>query len=526
MRSKLVRGALPLLAAAALGAPEGARAQAFRPSLAVVQLNDVYRIDAVEEGRAGGLGRVVTVVERTKAETGLPVRVFHAGDMIAPSLESQYFEGRQMIDALNFVHAAAPLVVVPGNHEFDSSRPGMLAGAIRRSRFPWLAANVALNTGDAAVDARLQRDTVFEANGVRVGVFSLTFLDRPRSYATHDSAFVRIAEERIRALEGRADVIVGLTHLALETDREIARLRRRHPKLVWIAGGHEHFLIREEMTRDAALITKGDSNARRVWRVTLGREGRRAAARAEAVALNESVAVDSAYRRQVTDVWMDSLRAVLPVVDDTIGRTAVRMDASEDVVRNAESAWGNWLTDLMRTAFPSDTADIAVLNGGALRIDDVLPEGPIRYEHLARSFGFPTRVALVTLAGSDVRAMLENSVSGGRGEGRFLQVSGLKVRFDRSRPEGQRVLDAQVCRGDACAPLDPARAYRVAVPDYLFGDGDGYTFRARATNVFPPGPELRLTAFDALLTAYSRGQAISPRVEGRLVDATPGAQHH
>ena len=524
MRKKLVRAALPWVAAAALALPGAALAQGFRPSLVVVQLNDVYRIDAVEEGRAGGLGRVVTLLERTKRETGLPVRVVHAGDMIAPSLESQYFDGRQMIDALNFVHAAAPLIVVPGNHEFDSSRPAMLAGALRLSRFPWLAANVTLDTGDPAADGRLGRDTVVEANGLRVGIFTLTYLDRARSYATHDSAFVRIAEEQIRRLERRADVIVGLTHLALETDREIARLRARHPKLVWIAGGHEHFLIREEMTRGSALITKGDSNARRVWRVTLGREGRRPAVRAEAVALDASVAVDEGYRTRVTEAWMDSLRARLPVIDDTIGRTAARMDASEDVVRNTESAWGSWLADLMRTAFPTDTADIAVLNGGAMRIDDVIPEGAVRYEHLARTFGFPTRVGLVTLAGRDVRAMLENSVSGGRGEGRFLQVSGLRVRFDRSRPEGRRVLDAQVCRGDACAPLDDARPYRVAAPDYILGGGDRYTFHQAATNLVPPGPELRLMAFDALLGAYARGQAIAPRVEGRLVDATPGAQ--
>jgi 5'-nucleotidase len=175
----------------------------------------------------------------------------------------------------------------------------------------------------------------------------------------------------------------------------------------------------------------------------------------------------------------------------------------------------------MRTVFPTMPADVAVLNGGALRIDDVFG-GEIRWEHLARSFGFPTRVGLVSLRGRDLReTVLEHSVSGGRGEGRFLQVSGLKVRFDRSRPEGQRILDVQVQRGSGWAPLADDSVYVVAVPDYLYGGGDAYTFIQRAITRVPPGPDVKLTAFDALSSAYARGQPITPRVEGRLVDVTP-----
>ena len=513
---------LPALAAA-LAAAAPAVAQDARP-LTVFQINDVYRIDAVENGLAGGIGRVVTLARRA-GEGGAPVMSLHAGDFIAPSLESQYFEGRQMIDALNYLHDAAPMLAVPGNHEFDSSRPGMLAGAVRRSRFPWLAGNLTLSTGDSLVDRRVGRDTVVTApNGLRIGVFTLTFIDRPRTYAKADSAFVTIAEAQIRELERKgADVIVGLTHLALETDREIAKLRARHPKFLWIAGGHEHFVIHQPMTRGSALITKGASNARTIWRITLSRQGRRAPTiTADTVPLDASVAVDPGYLASVQRPWADSIRARIPIFDQPIGVSATAMDASEETVRNAESAWGNWLADQMRGAFKGVETDAAVLNGGAMRSDDVLRD-TLRYEHLARTFGFPTRVGVVWLRGRDVRAMLENSVSGGRGEGRFLQVSGLRVRFDRSRPEGQRVLDVQVRRGDAWAPLDPTAEYAVAVPDYLYEGGDSYSFGQAATRKLPPGSELRLMAFDALLAAWAAGRPIAPTVEGRLVDETPRA---
>ncbi|HYH78271.1 MAG TPA: 5'-nucleotidase C-terminal domain-containing protein [Longimicrobium sp.] len=516
LSARAAAAAAALLLAAAPGA-----AQRTGPTLSVLQLNDVYRIDAVQNGQAGGLGRVVTLAHQAKA-AGTETMVFHAGDAIAPSLESRYFGGLQMVAALNHLHAAAPLLFVPGNHEFDERRQGSFVAAVKASRFPWLAGNLALSTGDDAVDRALGRDTLLVTRGgLKVGVFTLTFIDSPRDWARADSAFVQDAERMIAALERRgAEVIVGLTHLDRATDREISRLRRRHPRFAWISGGHEHYRLSDPLSDSTALITKGQSNARGIWRVTLSRAGRRGMATAEAIAIDSTIAIDPGYQAQVADVWQARLLERVPFLNAVIGRSETMMDATEETVRNAESAWGNWLADQMRTAFPSIRTDAAVLNGGAMRVDDAFGD-TLRWEHLARTFGFPTRVALVTLRGSEVKAMLENGVSGGQGEGRFLQLSGLKVAFDRSRPDGQRVLDVQVQRDSAWAPLAADGTYVVAVPDYLYGGGDRYTFAARAVAKVEPGPDLKLIAFDALSAAYARGQAIAPRVEGRLIDRTP-----
>ncbi|HYR10365.1 MAG TPA: hypothetical protein VEQ60_21500, partial [Longimicrobium sp.] len=62
------------LAYALLLAALPARAQEFRAAATFVQINDVYRIDAVENGTVGGLGRVMTVAERARRATGAPVR--------------------------------------------------------------------------------------------------------------------------------------------------------------------------------------------------------------------------------------------------------------------------------------------------------------------------------------------------------------------------------------------------------------------------------------------------------------------
>src|SRR5690349_518557 len=88
------------------------RANAAKPTteLIVVQLNDIYRLDAVRAGKRGGLARVVTLLRRLKDQNpGVPVIVVHAGDFLSPSLESNLFHGIQMVDAMNFINQVADL---------------------------------------------------------------------------------------------------------------------------------------------------------------------------------------------------------------------------------------------------------------------------------------------------------------------------------------------------------------------------------------------------------------------------------
>jgi hypothetical protein len=49
--------------------------------------------------------------------------------------------------------------------------------------------------------------------------------------------------------------------------------------------------------------------------------------------------------------------------------------------------------------------------------------------------------------------------------------------------------------------------------------GDRYVFHNRAVMSLPPGPDVRLIAFDALSAAYARGEAIAPKLEGRITEA-------
>lgn len=61
----------------------------------------------------------------------------------------------------------------------------------------------------------------------------------------------------------------------------------------------------------------------------------------------------------------------------------------------------------------------------------------------------------------------------------LLQVSGLKIVYDLSQPEGSRVVSLKVrccdCEVPVYEELDDEKFYRIAVISFLVTGGDGYT---------------------------------------------------
>ncbi|MGH9883110.1 MAG: metallophosphoesterase, partial [Pyrinomonadaceae bacterium] len=87
----------------------------------LLQLNDVYQFEPVDQGAHGGIARVMTLKKDIQKES--PNTLFLlAGDTISPSVESITYKGAQMIDAWN---TAGIDYATFGNHEFDFG-PGVL----------------------------------------------------------------------------------------------------------------------------------------------------------------------------------------------------------------------------------------------------------------------------------------------------------------------------------------------------------------------------------------------------------------
>ena len=480
-----------------------------------IHLNDIYRVGTVEDGKRGGLSRVVTLVRALQAE-GRDVRILHGGDFLYPSLESQLWSGQQMVDAMNFVNAVAPLYVVPGNHEFDPRGPESLAAALNASEFTWVGDNLRFDTGDPRADAALRHGFTFGAGGRTVGVFSLTLHPddggNTRSYLAFEDDYATVAERAVQALDEKgADLIIGVTHLHMWQDVELAKLKARYPKLAFIVGGHEHEPQYSPGAAGAAIVMKGASNARVIWQIDVDFDasgGYRVEERR--IDINENVALDPAYE-VLAAKWRGQLLEKYPFLEARVGTAALPMDAREQQIRSSESSWGNFITDQMRVAFGEPVADLAFLNSGTLRIDDFI-EDDILFEDIGRTFGFSSLLRYTTVTGAEFKRIMEAGYRGGPvAQGYFPQVSGFRICVDQGRPEFDRIVSLQVPIGDGWAEIAAEDEYVLVVPDFIYGGGDGYEipqdrFASR------PASELKYLVLDAILRAQGAGESVGEAV--------------
>jgi 5'-nucleotidase len=238
----------------------------------------------------------------------------------------------------------------------------------------------------------------------------------------------------------------------------------------------------------------------------------------ESVVIDESIPADPEFTRNIEDFYRAKLREDRPYLDTVISTIPDRCyDGTEEAVRDRESDWGDLLADTMRKAFKGVTADVAVLNGGSIRIDDTIC-GRITFENLERTFAYETPVVLVKIKGADLKKfILEDSANSKRGDGRFLQVSGVSFRRDFSAAGSDRLKDLQLQSGRRSTSFADNKTYVVAVNKYIFDCGDGYKFRQSITNYIPAGADLRALTY-AALKAQVKGKKMKQLVAGRIID--------
>ena len=274
------------------------------------------------------------------------MRILHGGDFLFPSLESQLWDGEQIVEAMNFLDELAPMYVVPGNHEFDSRSSDAIVARVPESSFDWIVDNMRLMTGVSAVDDSMRTGFTFSIGGKLIGVFGLTLHPEhggnSRDYIEYDDGYVQKAEQIIEQFEADgADLILGLTHLHLASDIEIAKLKRRHPMFKFIVGGHEHEVQRHSGDANTADVMKGASNARTIWQIDVTFSAGGTEVSSQQIDIDQSIAIDPEYQ-VIADKWRGKLLELVPFLASRIGYAATPLDGREASVRNGDSNWGGF----------------------------------------------------------------------------------------------------------------------------------------------------------------------------------------
>ncbi|HEU5219383.1 MAG TPA: bifunctional metallophosphatase/5'-nucleotidase [Gemmatimonadales bacterium] len=461
----------------------------------LLHINDVYEITPVEAGRSGGLARVATVLARLRQENPA-TRMLLAGDFVSPSAigtarqSGERLAGRQMIAVLN---AAGLDVATLGNHEFDISE-AQLAQRIQESRFAYLSTNVTDSAGRPLLGIPrhlILRVTDARGRVARVALVGATVdqVHRPNlRYLPNVDALRR----EIALVRDSADAIVALTHLRLADDVILADSL---PELDLILGGHEHENWAVRRGDRFTPIIKADANVRSVAIIDVAvRPGARPFVNWRLVTITDSIPEQpevAAEARRWTAIAYDAFRKDGLEPERVIATLPVPLDAREAIIRNGENGFTAMLTQAL--LHEASGADVALMNSGSVRLDDVLPPGPITEYDVIRLLPFGGKVVEVEMTGALLQQVLEQGDKN-RGIGGFL------LRANAEAGAGGWIVGG--------ARLDPDKRYRVAAPDFLVSGGEqnlGYLSEKNpGLKMVRPLRDIRLAVIAELVRQYGR----------------------
>ncbi len=449
-------------------------------TITFLHINDVYEIAPLDNGKSGGLARVAYLNKQLKKENPKGTYFVLAGDFLSPSVigtlryEGERIKGRQMVDVLN---GAGLDLVTFGNHEFDydDDAPVTLNQRIEESKFRWIIANMQLRQGNKIVPfskdgANFPTSLVLDNGKARVGIFGIC-IPVNKDYVQVTDPF-DVARREYEDLKNRCDAVVALTHLDVDDDQ---RMAEQIPGLALIMGGHDHDHIQLKVGN--TIVAKADANARTacIHRLHFNRKNQLVNLESELKIIDESVPEDPATAALVTK-WQtitdESFRAQGFEPNEVVYTTPEPLDGRDAVVRREHGTLTTLIAESMFQAFPG--SDLAIFNGGSLRLDDML-EGPISQYDVVRLMPFGGGIKKVNMKGDLLHKVLEAGRLS-RGKGGFLHHA--NAHYD----------DATRTWVIADQPFDPSRAYQVVLPDFLLtGKEFGMSFLVSANpGIIPP----------------------------------------
>lgn len=426
-------------------------------SFQILQINDVYEITPLDNGRVGGLARIATLYKQLKAKN--PNTYFMlAGDFLNPSAlgtlkhEGERINGKQMVEVLN---AAGLEYVTFGNHEFDLKEAD-LQKRLNESNFAWLASNIDQNKGanhqpfvqikgkDTIPTLRSKTWEISDADGthIKVAMLSATLKSLLPDYVHHENQF-DVVHKMIPTLQ--ADVLLGMTHQNRDDDKKMAALE---PAVCLWMGGHDHENSIDTVGK--SFVTKADANGKTAYihTITYHTDTKKTEVSSKLMNIDANLAED-VETKKVVDKWLAIAAQSFAKegIDPNALVTELKQpwDARESVVRTQPTEIASVITKAMLFAAPN--ANAAILNTGSIRIDDVV-EGKVTEYDIVRILPFAGAIKVVEMKGSLLKKIMEAGEKN-KGRGGYLAYANL---------------DKGLINGNM---IGPEMYYFIALPEFL-----------------------------------------------------------
>ncbi len=430
---------------------------AKKVDITLLQANDVYEITSLSGDKYGGLARVQTVLNRLKKKNKHTYSIL-AGDFLSPSaigtakVNGERLRGKQMVDVFN---AMSWDYVILGNHEFDHGKNNLIE-RLKEAQFNVINSNIIEKSTQRAFENTVPTE-ILDIRGVKIGIAGLTLPMPKKDFLIVEDPLKRAKSIIDTFKEDAVDIIVFITHQNIGEDELLAR---RFPEIDLIMGGHEHENIYIRRGDNFTPIAKADANARSIYVHELEYHTRKKILNLNSTLhlIDDKIPKDRKVKA-VVDKWVniaaDAFQADGLELKNIVATTNEPLDGLEASVRNRATR----LTELIQnSAYHADkTAELSLVNSGSIRIDDVIPPGPISEYDVVRILPFGGTYELYSVPGEILEKALNVGLEN-RGTGGFLLHANTDYR------EGRWLIGGK--------ELETDRSYRVMSSTFLMTKGD------------------------------------------------------
>ncbi|KAM4542225.1 snake venom 5'-nucleotidase-like [Odontesthes bonariensis] len=489
----------------------------------------------------GGVARRFTKVsEIRKKEKN--VLLLDAGDQFQGTVWFNYYKGAE---AAYFMNKLGYDVMAFGNHEFDNGVDGLIQPFLKNVNCSVVSANIKPDyTLAAELSGSYRPYTIIDVGPEKVAVVGYTTAETP--FLSMPGPHLKF-EDEIKALQLQVDKletlglnkIIALGHSGFDVDQDIAKRVRGVDVVI---GGHTNTFLYSG-TPPSTEVPAGlypsmvrSNDGRNVpvvqayafgkylgyLKVTFDEAGNVRKAVGNPILMDSSIPQDPGVLADV-EKWKKNLTQYS---SQYVGQTLVYLNGTFEECRFRECNLGNLICDAMiyhnikySDELQWNHVGICMLNSGAIRtaIDERYKNGTITMEDILTVLPFGGTFDLVKIKGSTVKKAFEHSVHRyGSMSGEFLQVSGIHVEYDLSKPANQRVVSLSMlcteCRVPKYEPLDLQRTYTVVMPSYMVDGGDSFSMIKEEILKHNTG-DMDISVFSKYISEMKR---VYPAVEGRI----------
>jgi 5'-nucleotidase len=396
-----------------------------------LHLNDVYELLPLDRGLKGGLARVAYVRKLLKEENSHTYTIL-AGDLVAPSalglsqVNGTALSGRQMIATMNTLGLD---YMIFGNHEFDLKESELLL-RMNESKFIWINSNVFQKDNNQFFGPTISHE-ILTIESVRILLIGLTIdSNGPYVRIINQSSLVNYVQDFLKQFpNGTYDVLIAITHLDMSVDIQLAS---KIPQIDLIIGGHEHENYYYLRGTTYTPICKADANAFTVFihYCAFNLDTKRFRFYSSLTRITSEIPNEE-KTNEIANYWFNlgiqGFEALGYQANKTVAclPDGIELDGRSESVRSTRTL----LTDLICESFLHLTASngttIAILNGGGVRIDDIL-RGTITQYDILRTLPFGNIIVVLSVSGVLLARVLTEGIAL-KGNGMFLTYTGIET---------------------------------------------------------------------------------------------------